>query len=72
MVGRGEQMDDKLKAVFTESPQLCADSLVYLSNTKAEWLSGRYINCTWDLPELLAKKEEIVKGDMLKVKLVVP
>lgn len=56
--------------VFTETTQLSADSLVYLTAKKRSWLGGRYINVTWDLPELMAKEEDIVKGDQLKVRLV--
>jgi hypothetical protein len=44
--------------------------LVYLSSERRPWLAGRYINLTWDLPELMTKEEEIVKGDKLKVRLV--
>ena len=74
MLGGGEGMDEALKKVFTETPELCADSLVYLTKDRREWLSGRYINVTWDLPELTSPemKEKIVGEDMLKVKLVVP
>jgi len=43
---------------------------VFLTNEKRDWLGGRYINVTWDMSELMAKKEEIVKGDKLKVGLV--
>lgn len=66
-------MDEKFKAIFTETPELSADSLVYLTNERREWLSGRYINLTWDLPELTSspKKEEIVNEDKLKVRLVI-
>lgn len=73
IVNNGEGMDEGLKGIFTESPQLCGDALVYLTKTRQEWLSGRYVNVTWDLPELLSdpKKEEIIKGDKLKVRLVV-
>ncbi|KAK3687094.1 hypothetical protein LTR37_019161 [Vermiconidia calcicola] len=74
MVGGGEGLDPALKSVFTETPELCADSLVYLAKERAEWLSGRYINCTWDLPELTSPemKQRIVEGDLLKVRLAVP
>ena len=74
MLNKGEGMDEALKAVITETPELCADSLVYLTKERREWLSGRYVNCTWDLPELVseAKQKQIVNGDMLKVRLVVP
>ncbi|GKT81201.1 hypothetical protein ColTof4_13624 [Colletotrichum tofieldiae] len=50
-------------------PALCAQSLVYLTSEPRPWLGGRYVNCTWDLPELMAQKDAIVKGDKLKVKL---
>ncbi|KAK6391433.1 hypothetical protein LTR65_004597 [Meristemomyces frigidus] len=71
IVGMGEGMDEKFKAVFTETLELCGDSLVYLTDEKREWLGGRYINCTWDLPELTSspKKDEIIKENKLKVKL---
>lgn len=72
MIGMGEGMDKKLKAVFTETADLSADSLVYLTKERREWLNGRYINCTWDLPELTEKKQEIVDGDLLKVTLALP
>ena len=35
------------------------------------WLAGRYINCTWDMPQLMAKEDEIMKKNMLKVRFVV-
>ncbi|KAK5685583.1 hypothetical protein LTR17_027092 [Elasticomyces elasticus] len=67
------EMEDKLRAIFTESPELSADSLVYLTKEHRPWLSGRYINLTWDLPELTnsPKKDEIIAEDKLKVRLVV-
>lgn len=55
--------------MFVETPELSADSVVYLVSQKCEWLGGRYVNCTWDLPELMGKKDEIVAGDKLKIKL---
>lgn len=57
--------------VFVETTQLSADTIVYLVREKRDWLAGRYINCTWDMPELMAQKDEIVKGDKLKVRLVI-
>jgi hypothetical protein len=55
--------------VFTDTPELAGDSLLYLTSEKRDWLAGRYINVTWDLPELMAKKEWIVTENKLKVKL---
>lgn len=67
----GGKPEGILAPVFVETPELSADSLVYLTSEKRDWLAGRYLNVTWDLPELMAKEEEIVKKDMLKVRLVV-
>ena len=63
-----------IKHIYTETVTLCADTLVYLSKERREWLGGRYLNVTWDLPELLAPEmqKKIVDGDMLKVRLVTP
>ncbi|ROW00900.1 hypothetical protein VPNG_08269 [Cytospora leucostoma] len=62
---------EALSKVFVDTPQISADTIVYLTSEKRQWLSGRYINCTWDVPELLALEEDIVKGDKLKVRLVI-
>ncbi|KAI0126745.1 hypothetical protein BJ170DRAFT_684324 [Xylariales sp. AK1849] len=68
----GSHLTPELKRIFVETPELSADSLVYLTSEKRDWLAGRYINVTWDLPELVEKKrEEIIAGDKLKVRLVV-
>ncbi|KUI53482.1 Versicolorin reductase [Cytospora mali] len=58
------------RELFVDTPQIGADTIVYLTSEKRQWLSGRYINCTWDMPELLAQEEDIVKGDKLKVRMV--
>ncbi|KAF6809388.1 short chain dehydrogenase reductase [Colletotrichum plurivorum] len=68
IMGPGE-LDDYHKSIYTDSPALCAQSLVYLTSEPRPWLGGRYVNCTWDLPELMAQKDAIVEGDKLKVKL---
>ncbi|KAM0560039.1 hypothetical protein ACHAPJ_003998 [Fusarium lateritium] len=71
MAGGDEGIPETFKPAFTDTPELTANSLVFLASHKRSWLAGRYINLTWDLPELMAKEEEIVKGDKLKVRLAV-
>ncbi|EMC93344.1 hypothetical protein BAUCODRAFT_37031 [Baudoinia panamericana UAMH 10762] len=73
IIGHGEGLSEEFKAVFTEKPELCADTLVYLTQEKRDWLNGRYINVTWDMPELTSgtKKNEIIERDLLKVRLAV-
>ena len=71
------EMADKLpqevlKSVpSTDTPELAGDMVVWMSKERRQWLAGRYVSCNWDVTELEAKKDEIVKGDKLKVKMVV-
>jgi hypothetical protein len=58
-------------AVLIDKPELAGDSLAFLTQEKREWLAGRYLSLNWDIPTLLSRKDEIVKGDKLKVKLVI-
>jgi hypothetical protein len=48
-----------------------ADSLVFLTQKKMDWLAGRYISLNWDMMTFLSREDEIVKGDKLKMRLVV-
>ena len=43
--------------------------MVYLLSEYRPWLAGRYVSCCWDMPEFLTKKDEIVQGNKLKIKL---
>ena len=52
-----------------DTVDLAADSLVWLTEARKEWLSGRYVSANWDVTELEARKDEIVKGDKLKFKM---
>lgn len=69
VVGGGYGMDGALKAVFTETPRLCADGLVYLTKERRLW--WRYVNCTWDMPELTSAgmRKRSVEEDLLKLTL---
>lgn len=57
--------------LFCDTLELPAHSLVWLVKERRKWLAGRYLNCVWDVEEVLAKKDEIIQGDKLKFKLVV-
>ncbi len=61
----------ELNTGLTDKPELAADTMVFLTQKRREWLAERYINCTWDIPELMSREEEIVKADKLKVRLIV-
>ena len=63
------EVPEELAFVFTETQELPADTVVWLTAQKRDWLSGRYVNVTWDMPQLEEKREAIAQGDKLKVKL---
>jgi hypothetical protein len=55
--------------VFTDTLELGADTMCFLTAEKRDWLAGRYVNCPWDMPEFLSREEEIVEGDKLKMRM---
>ena len=40
---------------------------MWLSREKRMWLNGRLVSATWDVDELVEKKDEIIAGDLLKI-----
>lgn len=65
-------MPEQFKARLTNTPELCAGFVVWLTaGEHGAWLGGRYVSATWDVEALVAKREEIVKGDKLKFRMVV-
>lgn len=57
--------------ILTDTTQLPGNTILWLVRERREWLAGRYIDCRWDVEALLAKKQEVVDGDKLKLTLVV-
>jgi NAD(P)-dependent dehydrogenase (short-subunit alcohol dehydrogenase family) len=64
-------MPEHTHQVLIDTPELAGDVLAWLTQEKQQWLNGRYLSATWDMPELFARKDEIVKGDKLKVRMAV-
>jgi len=54
-----------------DTPELCGGFCVWLTAGKRTWLAGRYLSATWDVKKVDNMKEEIIKGDKLKVQMVV-
>lgn len=71
MSDMGKTLPESYHASLTDEPEVAADTMVFLTKERQDWLAGRYISCTWDMDELLAKRPEIEKGDLLKVRLAV-
>ncbi|KAK4934356.1 hypothetical protein LTR10_024354 [Elasticomyces elasticus] len=62
-------MPKELHGNLQDTPELAGDTLVFLTAERREWLADRYISVNWDVDELVSKKDEIVKNDLLKVRL---
>lgn len=53
-----------------DTPQLAADAITWWTQQRQEWLAGRYVSVNWDVDEMMARKEEIVREDKLKMRMV--
>lgn len=67
----GRKLPWERQPALIDTPQLCADTLVALTKERLEWLAGRYVSATWDVEELISKKDDILAKDLLKVRLLV-
>ncbi|PMD17143.1 NAD(P)-binding protein [Hyaloscypha hepaticicola] len=65
----GLGMPARMYHVFTDTLEIGADTLCFLTAEKRDWLAGRYVNCPWDMPEFLSREKEIVEGDKLKMRM---
>ncbi|WP_193174984.1 SDR family oxidoreductase [Oricola nitratireducens] len=61
----GLKMPEDLHAYLDDKPDLAASFAVWLCSGKADWAKGRYLSATWDVGELTALKDEILRDDLL-------
>lgn len=57
--------------VLTDTPELPADTIVWLSRERRDWLSGRFVTVNWDMEELEQKKQDILQRNLFKFRVVV-
>ncbi|BDD63037.1 hypothetical protein MPDQ_003674 [Monascus purpureus] len=48
-----------------DTPELAGDTAVWLSSGDRKFLSGRVMTAWWDVDEMLARKQEIIEGNLL-------
>ncbi|MCI5076344.1 hypothetical protein [Oricola sp.] len=58
-------MPESLHAYLDDEPELAAGFAVWLCSGQADWAKGRYLAATWDVGELGAMKEDILRDDLL-------
>lgn len=65
-----DMLREPFRSLFNQdSPELVGGTAVWLCQKKARFLSGRFIAANWNVEDLLAKREEIVRDDLLKLTL---
>ncbi|KIW04153.1 uncharacterized protein PV09_04960 [Verruconis gallopava] len=69
--GHSNEKGDIWEQILSDDVGLCGGFLTWLTSERRPWLSGRYISVNWDTEELEAMKDEIVKTDKLKMRMVV-
>jgi NAD(P)-dependent dehydrogenase (short-subunit alcohol dehydrogenase family) len=63
--------EESLKPHCIDTPELAGGACVWYTAEARTWLCGRYLAATWDVEALEKMKNEIVKEDKLKVRMVV-
>ncbi|KAJ0422229.1 hypothetical protein BJY00DRAFT_280446 [Aspergillus carlsbadensis] len=62
-------LPETVRNAFPDSPDVAGDTIAWLAAERREWLGGRYVSCPWDMEELVGRKDEIVEGDKLKIRM---
>ncbi|EXJ92176.1 hypothetical protein A1O3_00726 [Capronia epimyces CBS 606.96] len=70
MTRLAEAMHQDTHSALTDNPALTGDTIAFLTHERRPWLAGRYLSCTRDMEELLAREDEISGSEKLKVRLV--
>jgi NAD(P)-dependent dehydrogenase (short-subunit alcohol dehydrogenase family) len=67
-----EMTIEAFKVVALDTPELVGGVGTWLAGWEGEdraFLSGRFISSNWDVEDLVGRKEEIIKDDLLKMTL---
>lgn len=57
--------------VLTDTAELAADTIVWLSRERRDWLSGRFATVGWDMEQLEQKKQDILQRNLLKFRVMI-
>ena len=65
MTDLGSNTPKHLHRHLVDKPAFAGGYCVWLTTPAADFLKGRYSSCTWDIDEVITKKEEIEKNNLL-------
>ena len=54
-------LPEKYHRNLTDTPELAADTIVWLALERKDWLAGRYLSASWDMPEVMARKAKLFR-----------
>ena len=60
---------EELRNKPPHKPEIAGDTIAWLAGERGDWLSRRYVSCPRDTQELIARKDEIIDGDKLKLRM---
>ena len=63
-------MPKETHGLLNDKAELGAETFVWLTAHRREWLAGRYLSVNWDMEEFEKIKERVVREDLLKVRVV--
>ncbi|KAI1049597.1 hypothetical protein LB505_008075 [Fusarium chuoi] len=65
------KMPQAMHSHLNDTLELAADTMVWLSRERRDWLSGRFITVNWDMEELEKKKTEILERNLFKFRMTI-
>jgi hypothetical protein len=65
--GFTNSVTDAFKRFALDTPELVGGIGVWLATDKARFLSGRFISANWSVDDLMARKDELIAGNDLKI-----
>ncbi|KXT16715.1 hypothetical protein AC579_5246 [Pseudocercospora musae] len=63
-------MPSRLHEMLVDTPELCGDTVVWLTRERRVWLQDRFISAQWNMTSLDAQKDRIVSENLLRLKLI--
>ncbi|KAJ5266738.1 hypothetical protein N7478_009546 [Penicillium angulare] len=59
------------QVVLSDTPELAADTLVWLARERRDWLAGRFASVSWDMEELEQKKQDVLQRNLFKFRALI-